>query len=661
MRKSFFLCGAVGLCATLSSPVLCAQFQTPNPDELKMTSDPKAPGAAAVYLDYEETDNDGLHSQIYYARIKVLTEKGKEAATVEIPYLGGEFSIGSVSGRTIHSDGTIVPLTVKPEDLLIRKFNEVGVGHETYAEQVREQRTVFTLPSVEVGSVLEYSYQLRFNAQFYWHLDPDWQVQQKYFVHKAHYLFTPSVMLNLLWWPNLPQSAQIITDAAGRYVLDVKDIPAAPEEEWMPPIDSVLYKVHFYYRGALDSINVDDYWKGEAKDWSKDVDHFAEPTKPIRDAVAGLIAPGDSDLVKAQKLYAAVEALDNTDYSRQVGTSELKQLNQKEASRAEDIWAQKRGNSNDLAQLYLSLLRAAGLTAYATKVVDRDRGVFDASYMSLDQLDSTLVIVNTGGKDVLLDPGEKMCPFGTVNWKHSDAGGLRQSADGPGRAITPAQVFGANTIKRSGEITVDPHGGITGTLQIVMTGQEALAWRQTALEADAAELKKQFDRGLAKIVPEGTEAHVDHFLGLEDSGSLLMAVVKVTGTIGTATAKRLILPGFYFETKGAEPFVNEETRLEPIDMHYAEQVTEQLTYDLPASVSMEGAPQDTRVSWEGHAVYVVKTKSDPGQLTVARVLARAFDVAKSTDYQDLRGFYQKVAAADQGQLVLTVAAGQTGN
>jgi hypothetical protein len=96
-------------------------------------------------------------------------------------------------------------------------------------------------------------------------------------------------------------------------------------------------------------------------------------------------------------------------------------------------------------------------------------------------------------------------------------------------------------------------------------------------------------------------------------------------------------------------------------MQYPEQVTEQLIYDVPAGVSIEGAPQDAKISWEGHAVYVVKTKSDPGQLTVARVLARAFDVAKPTDYQDLRGFYQKVAAADQGQLVLTVAASQTGN
>ncbi len=659
MRNSIFLCGAIGLLAV--SPVLvCAQFQPPNPDELKMTSDPKAPGAAAVYLDYEEIDNDSQHSQTYYARIKVLTEKGKEAATVQIPYWGGEFSIGSISGRTIHSDGAIVPLTVKPEDLLVQKFNEVEVGRETYAEQVRKQRKVFTLPSVEVGSILEYSYQLRFNAQFYWHLSPEWEVQKEYFIHKAHYQFTPSDLFNVVWWPILPEGASVKTDAGGRYYLDVTDVPATPDEEWMPPIGSFLYKVMFYYRSPTQPLNVDDFWKAEAKEWSKDVDRFAEPSKTIRDAAAGLVAPGDSDIVKAQKLYAAVEALDNTDYSRQVGTSELKQLKQKEANRAEDTWTQKRGDSNDLALIYLSMLRAAGLTAYATKVVDRDQGIFDPSYMSLNQLDDTLVILSTGGKEILLDPGEKMCPFGTVNWKHSHAEGLRQSADGPGRAVTPAQVFGANTVKRTGELTVDPQGGVTGTLQIVMTGQDALAWRQKALEVDAPELKKEFDRGLEEIVPEGVEARVDHFLGLDDPDSLLMAVVKVTGTLGTATAKRLILPGFFFETRESEPFVNQEKRLEPVDMQYPSQVTEQVTYDLPTGMTMEGVPQDTRISWEGHAVYIVKTKPDPGQITVARVLARAFDVARPVDYQDLRGFYQKVAAADQGQLVFTVVAGQKG-
>jgi hypothetical protein len=658
MSKSILLRGAALIFAAVSPVLHCAQFQQPTDEELKMTSDPKAPGADAVYLYYEEIDNDNIQSRNYYARIKVLTEKGKEAATIQIPFWGGEFSIGSISARTIHADGTIVPLTVKPEDLLVEKYNEVEVGGETYAEQVRKERKIFTLPSVEVGSILEYSYQLRINSE-YLYFSPEWVVQKKYFVQRAHYRFTPTGFFGLVWRPILPPGASVKTDAGGQLSLDLTDIPPIPDEEWMPPIDSFLDKVHFYYGGG-GTRSVDDFWETVAEDWSKNVDRFVDPTKTIRDAVATLVAPADSDLVKAQKLYAAVEALDNTDYSRQKSTSELKQLKQKEVKRNEDIWTQKRGDSNDMALLYLSMLRAAGLTAYATSVVDRDQGVFDANYMTLDQLDHTLVFLSTGGKEILLDPGEKMCPFGTVNWRHSNAGGLWQSADGPGRTVTPAQVFGANTVKRSGELTVDPHGGVTGTLQIVMTGQEALGWRQWALEVDPAELKKEFDRNLEKIVPEGVEAHVDHFLGLDDPDSLLMAVVKVTGTLGTATAKRLILPGFFFETRESEPFVNEQTRLEPIDMHYAEQVTDQLTHDLPAGASVEGAPQEARVSWEGHAVYIAKSKSDPGQITVARVLARAFDVARPVDYQDLRGFFQKVAAADQGQLVLTIGTNQKG-
>lgn len=649
MRKSFLLCGTIVLLIAALPASVRAQFQPPNPDELKMTQDPKAPGAEAVYLDMEETDTDSVRGQNYYARIKVLTEKGKEAATVEIPFESGSFSIGGIAGRTIHSDGTIVPLNVKPEDLLVVK-----------SDAERMEKKVFTLPSVEVGSVLEYSFQLRMNEGYFWHLVPEWEVQRRYFVHKAHFLFTPFDATGIVWWPNLPRDASVKTDAGGRFSLDVTDVPAAPDEEWMPPVDSFLFKVRFYYRGQFDPIDVDDYWRAMAKEWSKNVDHFAEPTKTLRDAVAGLVAPSDSDLVKAQKLYAAVEALDNTDYSRQLSSSELKQLKQKPATRAEDTWNQKRGDSNELALLYLSLLRAAGLTAYATTIVDRDRGIFDASYMSLDQLDHSLVILNTGGKEILHDPGEKMCPFGVVNWRHSHAEGLRQSADGPGRAVTPAQVFGANTVKRSGELTVDARGGVTGTLQIVMTGQEALAWRQTAIELDATELKKRFDSGLEEIIPQGVEAHVDHFLGLEDPNSLLMAVVKVSGTLGTATAKRLILPGFFFETRGSAPFVNEETRLEPIDMHYADEVTEQVTYDLPSGATVEGAPQDTKISWLDRAVYIVKNKSDGEEMTVARVLARAFDVAKPSNYQDLRGFYQKVAAADQGQFVFAIPAPRKG-
>ncbi len=65
------------------------------------------------------------------------------------------------------------------------------------------------------------------------------------------------------------------------------------------------------------------------------------------------------------------------------------------------------------------------------------------------------------------------------------------------------------------DLTLDAHGGITGHIQIVMTGQEALRWRQIAFRNDDAELKKRFDHELESQVPEGVEAHVDHFLGVD--------------------------------------------------------------------------------------------------------------------------------------------------
>lgn len=666
MRARVFLYAGFLLLAFTCSTRLLAQFQAPTEEELKMTSDPKAPGAAAVFLNIEEVDNDPLHFQSYYVRIKVLTEKGKELATQEVPYFKGNFKITDVKGRTIHSDGTIVPLAAKPEDLLITKSGEQQIS-----------RKVFTLPSVEVGSILEFSYALRYDDDHF--SSPFWEIQRDYLVHKAHYQFTPfkaflpgianatSMYLtdakghavnSLLWWSNLPNGLTVKADVSGRYALDLTDIPPKPDEEYMPPIQSYLYRVFFYYKSAS---NAQQFWTDEAKDWSKDVDKFAEQSKTIKEAVAGLVAPGDSELVKAQKLYKAVEALDNTDYSRKKTASEMKALKIKEARHAEDTWKQKSGNSEDIAMLYLAMARAAGLTAYAMKVVARDQGIFDVSYMSMNQLDDTVVLVGIDDKAVLVDPGEKMAPFRTLNWKHCEAGGLRQSAQGAGYEVTPAQPLAVNTTIYNGDIALDAHGGVTGTIQVVMTGQAALQWRQAALRNDETEVKKQFDHELEGLVPDGVEAHVDHFLSLDNPDTNLMAMVKLKGTLGTATSKRLLLPAYFFEARGRTPFVNQEKRLEAVDMHYGEQVAEKITYRLPDGVTVEGAPPDAKILWAGHAAYVTKAVSTPGQIEIDRTMARAFSQAKPAEYQDLRGFYQKVAAADQQQLVLTMTAPAKGN
>jgi hypothetical protein len=642
---------------------LCAQFLPPTPEELKMTEDPKAPGAAAVYLNISEDDNDPTHYRAFYARIKVLTEKGKELSTVDLPYVRGDWKITDIKARTIHADGTIIPLEGKPEDLMTSKSGDRQIA-----------RKVFNLPKVEIGSILEYRYQIRYDDNHF--SSPEWEIQKKYFVHKAHYSFIPfksyqpgpkgnegtnmylvgpdgKPITSLIWWTNLPKGYTVKTDVGGHYTVDVEDIPAIPDEEWMPPIQSFLYRVFFYYKAAY---NANDFWKETSKDWAKNINRFAESGGGIRDAVAQIVSPTDADIDKAKKLYKAVQALDNTDYSRRKSESEMKDLKIKAPKHAEDVWKQKSGDSDSIAMLYLAMLHAAGLKAFPAQVVNRNRGTFDLSYMELSQVDDIIVDLYAGPNPILLDPGEKLCPFGQLNWRHSGARGLAESEAGPSILVTPEQSFKDNILTRTGDLTLDAHGALTGKLQFTMIGQEALRWRQFGLRNDPDELKKSFDRSLESVVPAGVEAHVDHFIGLDTPDTNLLAIINIQGKLGTATSKRLLLPGFFFETRGSHPFVDQAVRLEPVDMQYGEQVADQVNYHLPPGYTVEAAPKEADIPWTGHAVYIAKTASSPGLFIVARRLARAFSQAKPEEYQDLRGFYQKIAAADQQQLVLAAPA-----
>jgi hypothetical protein len=632
------------LLLTIASPALAlAQFQPPTAEELKMTTDPKAPGADAVYLNVTEIANRDLNFESYYARIKVLAEKGKELATVELPYQKHFYSIADIKARTIQPDGTIIPLVGKPADLLKTKTKGYQSG-----------RKVFTLPGVQVGSILEYFFELRYSADYI--PNPYWQIQYPYLVHKAH--FQCIACGNLAVWSVLPAGVAFGKDRLGHAILDLADVPPAPDEEWMPPMNEMLFKAVFY---AGPGSTAASFWRYEGTNWSMGVNRFTEPSKIFRDTVNGLVSPGDSDLDKAKKLYEAVQALDNADFSREKSDAERKKLNLKETDHAEDVWTEKSGTRTEIALLYLSMLRAAGLTAYAMRVVDRSRGIFMPTDFDYDQLDDTIVILSIGGKETVLDPGEKMCPFQTVSWKHSSATGLRQTASGSAIATTPRQAYTANTVQRIAELTLDSHGAIDGNLRFIMTGQEALYWRQKALENDESEVKKQFDEWIATMVPDGVEAHIDHFISLDVPEASLAAVVKAQGNAGTATSKRLLVPAFFFETRGSHPFVGQDKRLTPVDMHYGDLISDDVTYQLPPGMTVESAPQAGKIPWEGHAVLLTKSSTDPGQVNITRTLVRSFTFASIDEYQSLHDFYLKVAAADQQQLVLTTAAAGKGN
>src|SRR6185437_7732088 len=250
---------------------------------------------------YEETDNDPLHFQSIYARIKVLTDKGKDRATVKVAYPAVMAKLASFEGRTIHPDGTIIPFTGKPVEKTIPKNGKPFL----------DQR-VFTLPDATVGSILEFRFEIQFSQTRVFM--PSWQVQRKYFVHRAHYVYKPirdlmqlkdsgnNSVQGILWQSNLPNGVTVKRGPDSLF-LDMSDVPPLPNEEYMPPARVLPYRVRFFY--GVQSPK--EYWPRAANAWSKEVDKLVAPSKTLRDAVTEIVSPGDSDLVKAKKIYKAIQ------------------------------------------------------------------------------------------------------------------------------------------------------------------------------------------------------------------------------------------------------------------------------------------------------------------------------------------------------------------
>jgi hypothetical protein len=428
----------------------------------------------------------------------------------------------------------------------------------------------------------------------------------------------------------------------------VQDVPAFRAEPKSPPESAFRYNVRFYF---TPYVTAKDYWDNEIRRWSKSVEQSAVVSDAIRTMATQISASLTTADAKARKLYEFVEGLENTDFTRvKSGQEREREHIRKEARTADEVLKEKSGTGNELAALYLALARAAGLSADAVKVADRDRRLFDSNYLSLSQLDALLVVLHLDGKDVYVDPGEKLCPFGQLHWKHTMAGGLQQGAALP--VYTPANTTKDAVTAHAADLTLDPSGNVTGTLKILMNGPAALYWRQLNLRADANEAHLQFAEQLRGLMPPGIDAELTGLKGLDTAEGYLEAAAKISGPLGTITGKRIVLPGFFFSTGPRAQFVADEKRERAVDLNYAEQVIDDTIYRLPGEYSVESAPPASQLPWPEHATLVVKTANSPSTLDVRHIFARAFTLLDPKEYGALRDYYAKVAASDQQPIVL---------
>jgi hypothetical protein len=288
-------------------------------------------------------------------------------------------------------------------------------------------------------------------------------------------------------------------------------------------------------------------------------------------------------------------------------------------------------------------------------VVNRNRAVFDDTNLSMGQFDDYIVVVEIGGKEVYLDPGQKMCPFGVMHWKHESTRGMRLSEKGVTVEDTPAGPANAAGVERIADLTIDDKGAVTGTGRVVLSGLEAMYWRQLSLVEEKSELAKDFSDSMAETLPSSVKVELDGFVGLGDYESNLTAPIKISGDLGASTAKRMIFPGFLFQARAKQRFEDEKREL-PVDLHYATLEQDDITYHFPAGMKVGSLPRNEDFAWASVVGVTVAVKQSGNSVTVKRTFARNNAVMPETYYENLRYVYQRMATTDQQPIVLERAA-----
>ena len=392
-----FLVLAAGQYLTVT---VCASegFPPISPEELRMTTEPLAPGAPAIIL-YREVDRDdsrqgSVHENNYY-RTKILTEEGRKYGNIEIPFLKNIEEVSHIRARTIRSDGSIVDFDGKVFEKSLVK-----------TRGLRYLAKTFTFPAVEAGCIIEYSYTLDLKLAYASH----WILSEPLFTKSARFSLKPFqnsyIRVTIRWsWQNLPPGADAKEGPDHIIRMEASNVAAFQTEDFMPPPDELKSRVDFVYDAEPPAADPDQFWKRVGKKQNDLMENFIGNRKAMEDAVAQIISPSDPPEVKLRKIYDRVRQLRNTSNELRKTEQEVKRDNEKMGTNVEEIWKRGYGDSRRLSLLYLALVRAAGFEAYACLVADRAHYFFKPKLMQSGKLDMLVVLVKLNGKDSVFRSG----------------------------------------------------------------------------------------------------------------------------------------------------------------------------------------------------------------------------------------------------------------
>lgn len=358
------------------------------------------PGAEAVVLfDYGQYYLDFRGETFYqeikrHIRIKILSDKGKENANIKLRYhsFRNDEDITDLVANTYNIDAAGNIATTKLDKKLVytKKLNS------KYSEQS------FTMPDVQVGSVIEYKYSVRNGGKRFWNLQKSIPVQYS----KYEIDFPSSVELYIRPLCSLPYDSKDNSTALRSIkTFSMANIPAFKEEKYITCEEDYLQKIEAYvtaftYQGKRYPFMKS--WKQIAEQLQEDEDFGKQLFKQIPRT-----AELDAELKGLKDNYSKMVAIHN--YVRRNMSWDGKN-NIWAQNGVKSAWKDKTGTSGEINLILINLLKDAGLSAYPMMVSTRDNGLLATTFATISSFNKVVAYVEVGDKQYILDGTDKFTP-----------------------------------------------------------------------------------------------------------------------------------------------------------------------------------------------------------------------------------------------------------
>ncbi|HTQ80054.1 MAG TPA: DUF3857 and transglutaminase domain-containing protein [Thermoanaerobaculia bacterium] len=467
---------AAAVCAGVAGaqPARGADFAPITEAERAVQSVATLPNAAAVVLfqkgEFQMLDpaRQEVSSRLSVeGRIKILTEEGKSQGEIEIEH--SDFvRLSGFQGRTVLPDGTVVPL---PADAKFVRRTSKNLKHYV---------TAVAFPAVQVGAILDYRYDLRFDSIYF--IEPWYFAKSLPALHSEIVYYIPKSM-GVQTWSRDPFGVGIKNEHSdtvrGAKVRNWADnIPPVPSEPYGLPYEDLaaqitLLPTAFYYQGDVRRLL--ETWATTSDLLLEDYDKVLHSDHRASRRAEELARNAKDPRARAEAVYRFVRDQIATDG---VGHAFLN------PDKGVDSTLDKgRGDELDKALLLVAMLDAVRIKAKPVLATARQHGLIDLRLANPAWFDRVAVAAEIDGKRVFLYPSDRALGFGQLPAELEGTIAVIPDRKRPESVSLPEEPFAHNGRRARLELAVDEKGVVAGSGSLTLTGQHATAridWKEDA-------------------------------------------------------------------------------------------------------------------------------------------------------------------------------------